>query len=93
MKILIVSFAIWIFVVPVAVGLFLIFAFLAAHIPDPYFTSTSLALSSSVLAMICGLLWPERFSSINFRLFPKSRQLTTSIQEKNYEKCVQGQVR
>ena len=37
MKTLIVSFAIWIFVVPAVVAVFLIFTFLAAHSPDLLF--------------------------------------------------------
>ena len=37
MKTLIVSFVIWIFVVPAAVALFLIFRFLAAHSSRPLF--------------------------------------------------------
>jgi hypothetical protein len=93
MKILVVSFAIWLFVVPLAVGFFLIFTFLAARIPAPYFTSASLALTFSVLAMICGLLWPQRFSSTNFRLFSKSQQRTNSVEENKYEKHVEGQAR
>jgi hypothetical protein len=79
MKTLIVSFVIWIFVVPVAVAVFLISKFLAAQSPDLYFTFTPLALAFSILTMIWGPFWLEPFSSISFWLFPKSQQRTNSI--------------
>ena len=50
MKTLIVSFVIWIFVVPVAVSVFLISMFLAAHSPDLYFTFAPLALALCLAA-------------------------------------------
>jgi hypothetical protein len=93
MKTLIVSFLIWIFVVPVAVVVFLIFMFLAAHSPDLYFTLAPLALAFSILTMVWGPFWLERFSNSSFRLFPTSQQRTNSIQEKKYEKYLEGQVR
>ena len=93
MKTLIVSFAIWIFVVPAVVTVFLIFTFLVAHSPDRYFTFATLALAFSILTMGWGPFWLEPFLSLSFRLFPKSRQSTNSIQEKKYENCVEGQVR
>jgi hypothetical protein len=79
MKTLIVSFVIWIFVVPVAVAVFLIFMFLAAHSPDLYFTVTPLGLAFSILTIVWGPFWLEPFSSISFWLFPKSQQRTNSI--------------
>ena len=93
MKTLIVSFVIWIFVVPVAVAVFLIFMFLAAHSPDRYFIFGPLALAFSILTIVWGPFWLEPFSRISFWLFPKSQQRTNSIQEKKYEKCLEGQVR
>ena len=91
MKTLIVSFVIWIFVVPVAVAVFLISMFLAAHSPDLYFAP--LALAFSILIKVWGPFCLEPFSSISFWLFPKSQQRTNSIQEKKYEKYLEGQVR
>ena len=82
MKTLIVSFAIWIFVVPAVVTVFLIFTFLVAHDPDRYFTFATIALAFSVVTIAWGPFWPERFSSTSFLLFPKSQQRTNSIQEK-----------
>jgi hypothetical protein len=93
MKSLIVSFVIWIFVVPVAVAVFLISMFLAAHSPDRYFIFAPLALAFSILTIVWGPFWLEPFSRISFWLFPKSQQRTNSIQEKKYEKCLEGQVR
>jgi len=93
MKTLVVSFVIWIFVIPAAVAVFLIFTFLAAHIPDLYFTFASLALAFSILTMVWGPFWLEPFSSVSFSLFPDSQQHTNSIQEKKHEECLEGQVR
>ena len=93
MKTIIVSFAIWIFVVPAVVTVFLIFTFLAAHSQDRYFTFATLALAFSILTMVWGPFWLEPFSSASFWLFPKSQQRTNSIQEKKYEKHLEGHVR
>ena len=93
MKTLIVSLAIWIFVVPAVVTAFLIFTFLVAHSPDRYFTFATLALALSILTMVWGPFWLEPFSSAAFWLFPKSQQRTNSSQEENYEKHLEGHVR
>jgi len=93
MKTLVVSFAIWIFVVPSVVTVFLIFTILVAHSPDRYFTFATLALALSILTMVWGPFWLEPFSSVSFWLFPKSEQHTNSIQEKKYEKYLERQVR
>ena len=93
MKTLIVSFTIWIFVVPAVVTVFLIFTFLVAHSPDRYFTFATLALAFSILTMVWGPFWLEPFSSVSFLLFPESQQYTNSIKEKKHEKYLDGQVR
>jgi len=93
MKTLIVSFAIWIFVVPAVVTVFLIFTLLAAHSPDRYFTFGTLALAFSISTMMWGPFWLEPFSSASFWMFPKSQQRTNSIQEEKYEKHLEGHVR
>jgi hypothetical protein len=54
MKTLIVSFAIWIFVVPAAVAVFLIYTTVAVRTPDLYFSVIALALALSILAMVSG---------------------------------------
>jgi hypothetical protein len=91
MKTLIVSFAIWIFVMPAVVTVFLIFTFLVAHSPDRHFTFATLALTFSILTMVWAPFWLEPFAS--FCLFPKSQQSTNSIQERKYEKYLEGRGR
>ena len=93
MKTLIVTFVFLIFVVPAAVALFLIFRFFTSQVPDLYFALVSLGLAFSVSTMVWGPFWLEPFSPVSFRLFPRSRQCTNSIQEKKYAKCFEGQVR
>ena len=90
MKLVTVFFVISIFVAPAAVALFLIFRFLTSQVPDLYFVLVSLGLGFSVLTMVWGPFWLEPFFSPSFRLFPKSRQRTNSIQENKYDKCVEG---
>ena len=82
MKALIVTFAIWIFVVPAVATAFLTFTFLVAHSPDRYFTLATIALAFSIVTMAGRPFWLEPFSSASFWLFPKSQQHTNSIQEK-----------
>jgi hypothetical protein len=93
MKTIFVSFAIWIFVVPAVVSVFLIFTFLAAHRQDRYFTFATFALAFSILTIVWGSFWLEPFSSASLWLFPKSQQHTNSIQEKKHEKYLEGHVR
>ena len=93
MKTLIVSFAIWIFVVPAVVTVFLIFTFLVAHSPDRYFTFAKLALAFAILTIVWGPYWHEPFSSASFWLFPKSQQRTKFNSGEKYEKHLEGHVR
>jgi NO-binding membrane sensor protein with MHYT domain len=93
MKTLITSFVISVFAAPAAVALFLIFRFLASHVPDLYFAFASLALAFSISTMVWGPFWLEPVSSASFWVLPKFRQRTNSIQEKKYEKYFKGQVR
>ncbi|MBZ5700438.1 MAG: hypothetical protein LAN84_01175 [Acidobacteriia bacterium] len=93
MKTLIVCFAIWMFAVPAAVAMFLIFTFLAARIPAVYITSTFLALASCIFAMVCGPFWLEPFSMPTFWLFPRTHRQTNSIQEKKHDNSLESEVR
>ena len=93
MKTLFVSFAIWIFVVPAAVAVFLVYTTVAARTPDLYFSVIALALALSILAMVSGPSWLEPFFRASVRLFPKSQQHTNSIQEIKHEKSLEGQIR
>jgi hypothetical protein len=89
MKTLIISFAIWVFVVPALVAVFLIFKFVADS-PDLYPALASLALAFSILTLVWGRFWLAAFSSASFWLFPKSQQRANSIQEEKDEKCLEG---
>ena len=93
MKTLIVSFTIWIFVVPAAVAVFLISTIVAVGTPDLYFTVIVLALALSILAMVSGPSLLEPFFTASVRLFPRSQQHTNSIQELKHEKSLKGRIR
>jgi hypothetical protein len=93
MKTLIVSFAIWIFVVPAAVAVFLISTTVAVRSPDLYFIVVALALALSILAMVSGPSWLEPFFTASVRLFPKIQRHTNSIQEIKHENSLEGQIR
>jgi hypothetical protein len=93
MKTLIVSFAIWIFIVPAAVAVFLISTTVAVSTADLYFTVTALALALSILAIVSGPSWFKPFFTASVRLFPKSQQHTNSIKEIKYEKSLEGRIR
>ena len=93
MKTFIISFAIWVFVVPAVVAVFLIFTLIVTRIPDLYFTLITLALTLSVLTMASGPSWLEPFFITRVRSFQNSQQSPTSIQEINHEKSLEGQFR
>jgi len=93
MKTLIVCFVLWIFVVPVLAGVFLIFAFIATPVPDLYYAFTSLALSFSLVAIVYGLLRHDRLSSVSFHFFSRNRQSMNFVQEKKYENLVENSAR
>jgi hypothetical protein len=89
MKTLVVSFAIWIFVVPAVVAVFLIFTFVADS-RDLYPAFASLALAFSILTLVWGRFWLAAFSSASFWLFPKPQRRANSVQEEKDEKCLEG---
>jgi len=93
MKTFIVSFAIWVFVVPAVVTVWMIFPFVAALIPDLYFAFITLALTLSVLTIASGPSWLEPFFITSVRSFPKTQQSSISIQEIKHEKSLEGQFR
>jgi len=93
MKTLIVSFAIWIFVVPAAVAVFLISTTVAVCRPDLYFTFIALALALSILAMASGLPRLTPFSIASVWSFPRTQQRPNSTQEIKHEKPFEGQFR
>ncbi len=72
MKIFILSFAIWVFVVPAAVTASLIFTFVATRIPDLYCALIALALTLSILTIAIGPSWLKPFFIGSVRSFPKN---------------------
>ncbi len=93
MKTLIISFGIWIFVVPAVVGVFLIFTVVAMRNPDLYFAFIALALALSILAMASGLSWLAPLSNGNVQSFPRTQQRPNSNQEIKHEKSFEAQFR
>ena len=89
MKTLIISFTIWIFLVPAVVAIFLISTAIVTRTPDLYFTFTALALALSILAMVGAPSWLEPFLTASVRSFPKTQQHTNSIQEIKHEKSLE----
>ena len=81
MKTLIISFGIWVFVVPAVVGVFLVCTFIAMRNPDVYFAFSAVALAISVLAMSSGRSWLALFTIGSVRSFPRTQQRPNSIQE------------
>jgi len=72
MKILLIWFIFWIFIVPSLVGSFLIVAFLLAFRPALYFALTWFAVAFTAAFVFCGPFWiipfaRPRFSSSPYR--------------------------
>ncbi len=86
MKTLIVSFIIWIFIVPCAVAIYLVFGFLTARAPNFYFVCTCLAITLAPLAIIWGSFWILNSSRESSAFSPVNHQRSTSFTEKNHEK-------
>jgi len=93
MKIFILSFAIWVFVVPAAVTLFLMFTLIVARTPELYFALIALALTLSILTTAIGPSWLKPFYITSVRSFPKTQQSPNSIQEIKHENSLEGQFR
>lgn len=93
MRTLLISFLIWVLIVPAIVALFLMFTFIAALAPDVYFASTSLALAFAVVTMVWGPFWLEPFLGSSGHRFPRNRQHQNSTQEKKRAHSFNGQAR
>ena len=86
-----IALLIWVLVVPCAVALFLIFAFIAALVPSPYFAALSLALTLAIFISICGPLsfFPSQPSS---SLSASTATRPNLSQENNHENCLKPQI-
>ena len=93
MRTLLISFLIWVLIVPAIVALFLIFTFIAAFVPDVYFLSTSLALAFAVVTMVWGPFWFGPFLGSSGHPFERNRQHPNSTQEKKRARSFKGHLR
>jgi hypothetical protein len=91
-KILIVSLILWIFVVPCAVGMCLIFMFPAGIERNFYFVFTALVVAFVTLAIVQGPLWTRQSSKESSTLSSTNYQQSTALQENQHQKCVEGQL-
>jgi hypothetical protein len=85
MKMLVIGFIFWIFIVPSLAGSFLILAFLAAFVLPLYFALTWFVIAFTTALVLCGPFWIVPFTRSGFRYSPSSRHETNSSQEKNNE--------
>ena len=90
MKTLLVSFVIWVLIVPVVAALFLIVTSIAAVVQDLYFAGAMLALAFAVLTMVWGPFWLGPFSGSRGHRFERN---SNSSQEKKRAHSFKGQVR
>ncbi len=86
MKALIVSLIIWIFIVPCAVAIYLVLAFITARAPNFYFVCACFAITLAPLAIIWGSFWVLNPSGESSAWSPINHQRSTSFPEKNHEK-------
>ena len=92
MKTLLVSFVIWVLIVPVFVALFLIFTFIAAFFQDLYFAATA-ALALAILTVVWGPFWFGPLVGSIGHLVKRTRQHQNSTQEKKRAHSLNDQVR
>jgi hypothetical protein len=83
MRILVIGFIIWIFIVPSLAGSFLILAFIAAFVPPLYFALTWFAIAFTTALVLCGPFWIAPFARSGFGSSPCSRHEINPSQEKN----------
>jgi hypothetical protein len=83
MRMLVIGFIFWIFIVPSLAGSFLILAFLAAFVPPLYFALTWFAIAFTTALVLCGPFWIVPFAGSGFSSSPCSRPEINPSQEKN----------
>src|SRR2546430_11030869 len=74
MRMLVIGFIFWIFIVPSLAGSFLILAFLAAFVPPLYFALTWFAIAFTTALVLCGPFWIVPLAHSGFSSSPRSRQ-------------------
>ncbi len=88
MRMLVIGFLFWVFVVPSLVGSFLFLTALAAFVPPLYFASTWFVLAFTTAVLLCGPLFivpSAPFARFRFGCSQCSSQKTNPSQEKNNE--------
>ena len=85
MRMLVIGFIFWIFIVPSLAGSFLILAFLAAFVPPLYFALSWLAIAFTTALVLCGPFWIVPFACSDFSSSPCRGQEINLSQEKNNE--------
>ena len=93
MRTFLISFVIWVLIVPALVALFLIFTFIVAFVRDLYFAATSLALGFAVLTMVWGAFWLGSLPSSSGHPSQRNRQCPNSTEEKKRAHSFKGQLR
>ena len=83
MRMLVIGFIFWIFIVPSLAGSFLILAFLAAFVPPLYFALTWFAIAFTTALVLCEPFWIVPFARSGFSSSPCSRHEINPSQEKN----------
>jgi hypothetical protein len=88
MRVLVIGFLFWVFIVPSLVASFLFLTVLAAFVPALYFALTWFVLAFTTALLLCGPLWvipSAPFASFRSDSFQCSCHKTNPSQEKNNE--------
>ena len=88
MRVLVIGFLFWIFIVPSLVGSFLFLTALAVFVPPLYFALTWFVLAFTTALLLCGPLWvipSAPFARSTLGCSQCSCQKTNPSQEKNNE--------
>ena len=88
MKMLVISFIFWLFIVPSLVASFLILTALAAFVPPLYLAVAWFGIAFSAALLLCGPFWIIPFAPFarsRFSSSPRSYHRTNSSEENNNE--------
>ena len=88
-----ISFFIWVLIVPALVAVFFILSFIAAFVRDLYFAATSFALAFAVLTMVWGPFWLGPLLGSSGHPSQRNLQHPNSTQEKKRAHSFKSQVR